>query len=147
MLAYTGVLRDGNAFSLRALTNELDRVSVRSLVAYRMTEKSTHQIPNLRSCCFRPPDPVQPLLDCHGLDLFQFEFAPTGQHPVIQIASIGSARRKRLVTVAVLVQLLETIVSNQFSDRCRPALPLRQPADIRCKDRIASLRLPQLRDI
>ena len=58
-----------NAFPLRALTHELHWIFVRPLVAHRVMVKSTHQVPNLGSCCFRPLDPVEPLFDCDGLEI------------------------------------------------------------------------------
>ncbi|MCU1302753.1 MAG: hypothetical protein JWQ87_3037 [Candidatus Sulfotelmatobacter sp.] len=58
-----------NFLSLRALTNELDRVAVNPLVTHRVMKESTHEVPNLRFCSLRPLDAAKPLLNCNRFDL------------------------------------------------------------------------------
>ena len=60
-----------NTLSLRALTNELDRVSINPLVPYCVCVERTHVIPNLGPCAFCPLDTVQPLFYCNWLYLIE----------------------------------------------------------------------------
>ena len=88
-------------------------------------EDGTHQIPNLRSRSFRPPDAIQPFFNSDRLDLIQPVISPARKNPGPQIAFVCGSRRERFASLILTDQLLEPVMSDQFGDRARSGFRMR----------------------
>lgn len=78
--------RGGPAFC--ALSDEIDRITVKQLVSAGVIEENGHQIPDFRATAFRKRQSTKPGLNLYGSDGSKLMFLPVRANPAAQVRLI-----------------------------------------------------------